>query len=597
MKKKFIIPALAAAFVLSSVGSVLAAPHDPQKIKSVDFIGMDVPKTDQEKNDLMYSKASVEVTYVDGSKKTLPLSYETLFRPGDVINGKTAGITMNANGEIMTKADGAPYVSTAPDMNSLMKVPGLPENTYYMISHFESMPKNQNGLENPGTMSLSKVKMDPATGKLTVVDIKAIDFSAVHGIWKPCAGLLTPWNTHLGSEETDPDARAHEANPSKSPVTNFMKNYYNDPTMIGNPYYYGHVPEVTVNANGDTSVVKHYSMGRMAFERVNVMPDNRTVIYGVDSNPGGFFMYVADKAQDLSAGTLYVAKWIQTSIDNGGTANLEWIKLGHASDAEIQQMAETKKFSDIFDVTDDAVKGKAEGYTLVKTPANGKKVEWLKLKPGMEKAAAFLESHRYAAYIGATVEFNKMEGLDFNEKDNKAYLAISYQENTMLADPTAPADDIQLPKISAGGVYELSFQPNRKTKDGEKIDSHYVPVSMAGLVMGEDLAAPDADGNTANVDKIANPDNLVYSPKMRTLFIAEDSDKHENNYTWAYNVDTKKLSRILSVPGGGESTGLQMIDNLDGFTYLMNSSQNPGYVGYIAGLPSLDVDNKEKSNK
>ena len=38
-------------------------------------------------------------------------------------------------------------------------------------------------------------------------------------------------------------------------------------------------------------------MGRMAFERVNVMPDNRTVIYGVDSNPGGFFMYVADKAK------------------------------------------------------------------------------------------------------------------------------------------------------------------------------------------------------------------------------------------------------------------------------------------------------------
>ena len=167
------------------------------------------------------------------------------------------------------------------------------------------------------------------------------------------------------------------------------------------------------------------------------------------------------------------------------------------------------------------LKGRLRGTHPVKTPANGKKVEWLKVKPGMEKAAAFLESHRYAAYVGATVEFNKMEGLDFNEKDNKAYLAISYQENTMLAEPAAPADDIQLPKISAGGVYELSFQPNRKTKDGEKMDSHYVPVSMAGLVMGEDLAAPDADGNIANADKIANPDNLVYSPKMRTLFIAE----------------------------------------------------------------------------
>ena len=40
-----------------------------------------------------------------------------------------------------------------------------------------------------------------------------------------------------------------------------------------------------------------------------------------------------------------------------------------------------------------------------------------------------------------------------------------------------------------------------------------------------------------------------------------------------------------------------MIDNLDGFTYLMNSSQNPGYVGYIAGLPSLDGDNREKNDK
>lgn len=216
----------------------------------------------------------------------------------------------------------------------------------------------------------------------------------------------------------------------------------------------------------------------------------------------------------------------------------------------------------------------------------------MNVKPGMETAAAFLETHRYAAYLGATVEFNKMEGLDFNEKDNKAYVAISYQEKTMLADPAAPADDIQLPKISAGGIYELSFQANRKTMDGKKINSHYVPVSMTGTLMGEDLSAPDADGNTANVDKIANPDNVVSSQDMRTLFIAEDSDKHENNYTWAYNVDTKKLSRILSVPGGGESTGLQMVDNLDGHTYLMNSSQNPRYVGYISGLPFMGEDKK-----
>ena len=77
----------------------------------------------------------------------------------------------------------------------------------------------------------------------------------------------------------------------------------------------------------------------------------------------------------------------------------------------------------------------------------------------------------------------------------------------------------------------------------------------------------DAAGNKAHVDKIANPDNIAYSEKMRTLFIAEDSGNHVNNFGWAYNIDTKKLTRILSAPDGGEVTGIQAIDNLNGFTY------------------------------
>jgi len=62
-------------------------------------------------------------------------------------------------------------------------------------------------------------------------------------------------------------------------------------------------------------------------------------------------------------------------------------------------LADKTKFSDIFDATDDAVIGKAEGYKAIKTAGNGGKVEWVKVKPGMETAAAFLETHRYAAYL------------------------------------------------------------------------------------------------------------------------------------------------------------------------------------------------------
>jgi hypothetical protein len=49
------------------------------------------------------------------------------------------------------------------------------------------------------------------------------------------------------------------------------------------------------------------------------MPDERTALMGDDATNGGLFMFIADKAQDLSSGTLYVAKWNQVT-DDGGSA-------------------------------------------------------------------------------------------------------------------------------------------------------------------------------------------------------------------------------------------------------------------------------------
>ncbi len=298
-------------------------------------------------------------------------------------------------------------------------------------------------------------------------------------------------------------------------------------------------------------------------------------------------------SKDLSAGTLYAAKWIQTSEENGGFANLKWIKLGHANDKEIKKLAQKLKFSDIFETTSDVQFAQENGFTKVK--ANGKE-EWLKVKPGMEKAAAFLESRRYGAILGATAEFNKMETVEINKADNKLYMTMSTISGGMTASATDPVDDIHVPKVNAGGIYELNLASGQKDRDGKKIDSKYVANTMSGLIFGEDLPSKDAAGNTANPDKISNPDNIVYSEKMRTLFIAEDGGKHHNNYGWAYNVDTKKLSRIISAADKGEVTGIQAIDNLNGFTYLMVGSQNPGNAGYLSGLPSLG-NNGENFNR
>ncbi|MBU2414719.1 MAG: alkaline phosphatase, partial [Gammaproteobacteria bacterium] len=92
----------------------------------------------------------------------------------------------------------------------------------------------------------------------------------------------------------------------------------------------------------------------------------------------------------------------------------------------------------------------------------------------------------------------------------------------------------------------------------------------------EDLATPDALGNTAHADRIANPDNIKFSEKLRTLFIGEDSGNHVNNFLWAYNVDSGELSRIMSCPAGAESTGLHAVDEINGWTYIMSNIQHAG---------------------
>jgi secreted PhoX family phosphatase len=75
---------------------------------------------------------------------------------------------------------------------------------------------------------------------------------------------------------------------------------------------------------------------------------------------------------------------------------------------------------------------------------------------------------------------------------------------------------------------------------------------------------------------VSNPDNLKFSEKLRTLFIGEDSSTHVNNFVWAYNVDTKQLSRLMSMPSGAEATGLGEIDDLNGWMYITSNFQHPG---------------------
>ncbi|MFF2877693.1 PhoX family protein [Gottfriedia sp. NPDC057991] len=581
--KKVSVLALGLSISIPALTHAAVSGNGHVTIDSVRFIGMEAPKT-IDKMVQTYTNASMEVKYSNSEVKKFPLSYKRLFKSEDNVamnKGKLipAGTPIDVNGDpIMDMSiEGKPtyYVSDAPDSNSLLKPI---DGKLFMVTHYEYQTIDAAGNSAygivPASMSLSTLQQDKQKGELTPKSVKKIDFSSVNGLWIPCNGSLSPWNTHLGSEEYEPDARSFEQDPNssaRSSVESFAKLYFGDKSKA-NPYFYGFIPEISVNKEEEASVSKHYSIGRFSHELMKMMPDNRTAFFGDDGTYTTLFMYVADKAKDLTAGTLYAAKFHQTGTDNGGAGNLEWIKLGHSTDKEIKQIIDSGiKFSDMFETS---VVPK-EGFKAIKQYSYGK-TEYLKLKPGMEKAAAFLESRRYAAMLGATSEFNKMEGVTLNEKDKKVYIAISDQSNGMVANATDPVDDIKLPKIKSGVTYQLDLTDGQKDSTGEKINSKYIAAKMSGLIVGKDLTSADAYGNTADVNSVANTDNLSYSESLRTLFIGEDSAMHTNNFVWAYNVDTKELSRILSVPAGAESTGLFAADDRNGFSYIMSNFQHPG---------------------
>jgi secreted PhoX family phosphatase len=638
--KKSLIPLLLLMVSFATLFSYGGNATSSPTIKGISFETLSIPQTDEEKLSVRVSPKAY-VTYSDGTTKEFPLSYKTLFWTGDKdTQGGTIGLLYDKDGNSLER------VSTQPDANSVFVRGGK----YYLLTHFE---------DSPGAIYLTEMQKG-ADGTFKALKFRNIDLSSVGGTFINCAGSKTPWDTHLASEEDyyldsywfDPNTKKYTAQhieyckkdasghltggyspPSFAPTANYAwwcsivkgirDDYLKDPSLF-TPYNYGYNIEVGVDNNGNPYIVnnlKHYVFGKYTPEMAVVMPDNKTVYLTDDGSYVGLYMFVADKEKDLSVGTLYMAKWVQVSADNGGRAKLEWIKLGSGKDSEIKAIIDKRpNLSDIFDVQDPANCPQDQGYKLV-YPYAGKMC--LRLRDGtngstisskftnadeVKKAAAFLESRKYGAYLGATSEFNKEEGIVYNPDKNVLYVAMSYVERSMEDNSSDPANDIKLPPNKCGIVYQV------KLGTASGINSSYVGTEMEGLIAGKPLKEGEqyADQNACHPDYIANPDNLRYFKGI--LFIGEDSAYHFNNMSWAYDTNTGKLTRILTVPTGAENTGTFAIFQTDNNLYIFTNAQHPledkfknargeyvntgfidaateeqkrGYVGYIFGLPPI----------
>lgn len=553
--------------------------------------------------------------------------YKLLLRSGDAVGPGVFGRLVDRNGEPLLESDGSERISNYADFSSLLAV----GERLFQVTQFE---------EIPAAMYLTELAQDRETGELTPISTEPIDLSSIHGLWNPCAGSVTPWNTHLGSEEYPTDARASEAAIVFTVFESrerLMMSYFGltpnsslaEIRTVFNTYRYGFPVEIAVTENGRTSATKHYALGRRALELAYVMPDRKTVYMTDDGANDGFYMFVADEPGDLESGTLYGLQWNQTSPDGApnATADAVWIDMEHASSAEIADaLDEGVMFSDLFEAVSPIP---AEGCPVDFRPVNTETgPECLRLQVGkseaettrIRKLASRLESRRYAAYVGATTEFRKEEGLTFDPDSRTLYLSISEQNAGMEAgesywDAGGP-DHVRVARNHCGVVYALDVGPDRV------IGSEYVAQNLRALVEGMphytetngvkvSKYAPDGPlaGNLCSVNGIANPDNLTFIRGYDTLIIGEDSfDGHRNDAVWAYDLLTRKLTRIESAPYGAETTSVYFYPNIHGFSYLKSVVQHPyregdsreidddpegigamrAYDGYIGPFPALD---------
>jgi len=564
---------------LSALSAIMVVGCGNQETTLI-FSEVGVPTSDVEKRSIL---ASNKVTI---DEKEHAIGYNTILRSGDVVGGGTYGLVYDKHGDAVKAKDGSLKISNSNDFASLIKK----ENKLFMVSHFET---------RPAAMYITELNQNKETGKLTPVWTKNIDFSAYHGLWVPCAGSVTPWNTHLGSEEYPPDASKVDEDGNIDDYYAPMAAYVGGDLKALNPYDYGWVTEVSVlNTKGDVSVQKHFSMGRFAHELAYVMPDRKTAYLSDDGTNGVFYKFVADSAGNLTSGRLYAAKWKQTSSSNGGSADISWVDLGHASDTQIKAALDAKtKFGDIFEVANREANNSCPSGFLATNWANTN--ECLKIKAGMEVIASRLESGRYAGMKGATTEFSKMEGITYNPQKKEMYMSLSrvekgMEDNHKRGKPNDKYDkggsnDIKLPWNYCGTVFKMTLSGYNITK-------------MTGLISGTPMTK-DASGNSCELDNISMPDNLTFIPKTGTLIIGEDTSYHQNDMIWAYHLKDKKLTRIQTTPYGSETTSPYYYPNINGFGYLMSVVQHPygesdqdkvqnpdekrAYTGYIGPFPVI----------
>jgi secreted PhoX family phosphatase len=239
--------------------------------------------------------------------------YQVLARVGEKIPNDPYG---HSFGQV-DKMDGSlKIMCNHPDGNMFLPI-NAAGTMAYLYTNYEC---------RPGT--IGKIYMEKDGKRWKVLDGENVNFDAVRGTWNNCNASVTPWNTGLSCEEYEPMAVKGGWKENVKDMTTYLGKQ-------ANPYDYGWLLELIPDQRGNiatTQVVKHYAMGRLSYEMGRVMPDMKTAYSGDDGTGVILAKFVADKAKDLSAGTLYAAKITQQADES---LDIQWIELGRSNNADV----------------------------------------------------------------------------------------------------------------------------------------------------------------------------------------------------------------------------------------------------------------------
>jgi len=551
-----------------SGGDIGEIINNPPALQRIEIIGMNNPSNDVSRTSI-YSDAKIKRIFNNGQSEEYPLVYQHLFKNNDVIQSKIIGGIIDAFSQpIYDRSQNGIVTQFVADKFPAFALQLIDEQ-WVLLTGFSSTSQTL-----PNHLNITTLDQNSGTGSLKVQKTPTFE----GGYWKIGGGFFS--DSHLlMTEKDEPDARLWEISQENNSLKTFLSIYYQDETKITatSPYRYGLIIDSKIQDNLTLFSSKHYSLGRIGRASIIVMPDKKTLYMSDSRQYGVFLMFIANAESDFSNGTLYAAKWEQL---NKIKANLSWKYLGTTSDGEIKALVNNGiTFSKIFETKDQS----SAGFTTLQT-SNG--FEYLKLKEYQETAAAFLETRRYATMLGATSEFSPMTGFAINAKDKKLYTAMPIVSQGMLDNSLDIQNHITMNKSNAGAIFEINLAAQQKDQRRENISSEWVATSaqISQTMTGEDLPTPDKIGNSATLEKPANPSVLAFHERLRTLFIGESGLSHVDRFVWAFQPDTQQLSKILYAPA--EITALQLIDNANNFNYLLvshaaNIATNQSHIGYL----------------